>query len=260
MNRIVILVIALLLACAGCRPAPAPEMRVLFVGNSLTYVGNVPAVYAALATANGHPTHSDMIVRGGATLSQRVADGSVARALADGDYAVLVLQERGGDLMCGFGPDACEESRDAIAALVALATKHGTRTVLLGTYQPGPAASKRLVDAESAAAQAAGITYVEISETLAGLRTRHPDLAWFDADGMHPGRELALLNAVKLHRAIHGEPAAPAALSVVAPIYAPRSGLQESLRAADAPPPLPDTPARADYPREILQILLAPGA
>lgn len=260
MNRIVVLMIALLMACAACRPAPAPETRVLFVGNSLTYVGNLPAVYSALATANGHRTHSDMIVRGGATLSQRVADGSVAQALASGDYDVLVLQERGGDLMCGFGPDACEESRDALAALVALATKHGARTVLLGTYQPGPAASKRLVDAESAAAQAAGIAYVEVSETLAALQARHPGLAWFDEDGMHPGGDLALLNAMQLYRKLHGEPPAPAALTVSAPIYAPRSGLEQTLRAADAPPPLPDTPRRADYPRETLDVLLAPGA
>lgn len=253
---------ALLLACAACSrgPEPGAEQRVLFVGNSLVYVGNVPAVYAALASANGHPTRSDMIVRGGATLSQRLADGAVARALAAGDYDVLVLQERGGDLMCGFGPDACEASQAALASLAALADQHGARAVLLGTYQPEPAASRRLVEAEAAAARRVDIEYVEVSETFAGLRQRHPGYLWFDADGMHPGRELALLNAVQLHRTLHGAPPAPAALTVTAPIYAPRSGLDETLRRADDPPPLPDTPGRVDYPRETLETLLAPGA
>ena len=42
--------LVLLLACS--RPeAPAPESRVLFVGNSLVYVGNVPAVTAVLRFA-----------------------------------------------------------------------------------------------------------------------------------------------------------------------------------------------------------------
>lgn len=59
---------------------PAAPQRVLFVGNSLTYVGNLPATFAALANANDQRVHSAMIVQGGATLEQRVADGSVVAA------------------------------------------------------------------------------------------------------------------------------------------------------------------------------------
>ena len=61
---------------------PEAAQRVLFVGNSLTYVGNLPATFAALANANDQRVHSAMIVQGGATLEQRVADGSVRQALA----------------------------------------------------------------------------------------------------------------------------------------------------------------------------------
>lgn len=56
-------------------------IRILFVGNSLTYVGNLPAVLQHLATANHKLMEVDMIVKGGATLTERVADGSVERAL-----------------------------------------------------------------------------------------------------------------------------------------------------------------------------------
>lgn len=256
--RLLPMLAALILACVACsrHAEPVPEQRVLFVGNSLVYVGNLPAVYAALATANGQPTRSDMIVRGGATLSQRVADGTVAQALANGDYDVLVLQERGGDLLCGFGPEACEASQAALASLAALADQHGARAVLLGTYQADPGASRRLVEAEAAAARRVGIAYVEVSETLAGLRRRHPGYLWFDADGMHPGRDLALLNAMQLYQGLHGAPPAAAELTVTAPIYAPTSGLDETLRAADAAPPLPETPRQTRYARETLESLL----
>ncbi len=193
------MLVSLLLLPAGCavtgpeaEPKTQPQ-RVLFIGNRLSYVDNLPAVHAALANANGHPTQSDMIVRGGATLSQRGADGSAAAALASGRYQVLVLQERGGDLMCSFGPDSCVESRAAIDALVTLASEQGTRALLLGSYQPHPLASRKLVEHEAAAAAEVGIDYVEISETLHHAMAESPELAWFADDGAHPGPALTLL-------------------------------------------------------------------
>src|SRR6056297_941890 len=84
-------------------PAPSNPDRVLFVGNSLTYYGNVPAIFSALAEASGKPVTSDMIVVGGAELTERVADGTVARALDERRYTALVLQERGGALIGSFG-------------------------------------------------------------------------------------------------------------------------------------------------------------
>lgn len=61
-----------------------------------------------------------MIVKGGATLSERVVDGSVERALDGADYYALVLQERGGELMRSFDPDSCAESRRAVDVLAAM--------------------------------------------------------------------------------------------------------------------------------------------
>lgn len=153
--------LALALAWLPCEAARVPHrsLSVLFVGNSLTYVGNTPAVLDALAAASGTLVSSDMIVEGGATLTQRVNDGSIGRALAGKRYSVLVLQERGGDLICSFGPNSCSESRKAIKALVTLAKKSGARTYLLGTYQGNPNASKAIVAGESAAAAEAGIPY-----------------------------------------------------------------------------------------------------
>lgn len=245
---------SLLAACSGPREEVQLQ-RLLFVGNSLTYVGNLPAVYSALAIDNGHAVASDMIVRGGATLSQRVDDGSVARALATTRYQTLVLQERGGDLMCSFGPDSCAQSRAALAALVELARVRGVEVVLLGSYQPHPAASRRLVEMESAAAAQVGIAYVEVSQTMQRLQAQAPDLAWFAPDGAHPGADLTLMKAMLLYRTLHGEFPRAAALAVDAPIHAVSSGLTETLRPAQAPPPHSDTPARIDYPAATLRLM-----
>lgn len=258
MRSLLTLLLFMLVICTSCsvQNPPSQSERVLFVGNSLTYVGNAPAVFSALAEANGKPIASDMIVTGGATLAQRVADGSVARALGERKYTALVLQERGGDLMCSFGPDSCLRSRQAIKALTALAEQSGASVVLLGSYQAHPVASQRLIEAESAAAAEVGVPYIEVSEKLRRLRSAAPELTWFAPDGVHPGKELALLNAILVYQALHGSLPSPEPLTVMAPIYGSRSGLTETLRQADAPPPLSETPMEVRYSSATLKKLL----
>ena len=243
-------------SCGDVARTPPPGLEVLFVGNSLIYVGNTPAVFDALARANGTAVASDMIVKGGATLAQRANDGSVARALASKRYSAVVLQERGGDLMCSLGPGSCADSRAAIKALVALAHEAGAKAYLLGTYQGDPAASKALVLAESAAAAEAGIPYLEISEKLQRLQTTAPAMTWLAPDGMHPGPALSLLNAAVVHQALLEGLPEPAALEVTAPIYGATSGLTERLRRAEDPPPLATTPGQLDYPEESVRTVL----
>lgn len=219
----------------------APPQRVLFVGNSLTYYGNLPATFATLAGASGHPVHSEMIVAGGATLSQRLADGSVQQALRERRPAVLVLQERGGDLLCRQQGDACRQSHQALAALAEAARAVDARVVVLGTYQAVAPVSIELVAREQAAARQVGADYVEISESLRRLSAQLPELAWYAADGMHPGPALTLLNALQLHRTLYGPPVVQR-LQVNAPIYGANTGLEATLRSADATAPRPGTP------------------
>lgn len=230
-------------AATDAKPEPT---RVLFVGNSLIYVGNLPATFAAMSGANGHPVHSQMIVRGGATLSQRLVDGSVQQALDAQRPAILVLQEQGGALLCLPDRDACAQSQAAVIALSEAGRKSGARVLLLGSYQGHPGASVELVKREAAAAERAGIPYVEISEALRHASATAPDLQWFDADGMHPGPALTLLDAIQLHRAIHGR-YPERGFTVDAPIYGTTSGLVATMRDANAPAPLSNTPTRITY-------------
>ena len=243
----------LLFACTDCAAEPAPQpTKALFVGNSLIYVGNLPATYAALSTANGHPLQAQMIVKGGALLDQRLADGSVQRALSEHRPQLLILQEQGGALLCWPDESACAKSQAAIKALAKAGSDAGARVLLLGSYQSQPAASARLIAKETAAAEQAGIPYVAISEALRTASATAPDLQWYDADGMHPGPALTLLDAIQIYRAIHGR-LPEHGFSVEAPIYLPKSGLDAGLRNADASAPLADTPTHIDYPDAMIQ-------
>ncbi len=259
MHMRILLALTLLLTCLPCSaqiPGKRPD-QVLFVGNSLTYVGNLPAVFAALANANGHPVRSDMIVRGGATLNQRVQDGSVVRALSANHYTTIVLQERGGDLLCAQNREVCAQSQQAIESLAKVARNKDVNIVLMGTYQGLSSASRALVEGESRAAARAGIAYVEVSEKLQRLRRAEPGLGWFQSDGMHPGTDLVLLDAIVLYKQLFGSDPEPKAFTVNAPIYTTNSRLTEALRAADATPPRAETPGKVSYSSVTVQALLA---
>jgi len=159
--------------------------------------------------------------------------------------------------MCLFGPDSCVQSRRAIKSLVERANETGAKIVLLGTYQFQPDAALRLVEHEAAAAQEAGIPYIEVSLKLWQLGGAGPEFTWLANDGMHPGKDLLLLDASLVYQALFGSLPRPKPLTVTAPIYGSTSGLTESLRQSDAPPPLPDTPREVLYTDETIEKILS---
>lgn len=216
-----IAVLAVLVGAACGNPAFARSPKaVLFIGNSLTYVGNLPAVFDSIPL-NGHSgTESDMLVAAGATLTERLRDGSVAKALSTKRYDVVVLQERGGDFACGFGPEVCRDSRQSLGKLAQLIKAHGALPILLGTYQTDKDVAAAIQAAESRAAAESKIEYVPVANLLTELRKRYPNLNWFASDGMHPGSDLTLLEALLLFKKVHGTAPPASAISVRAPIFA----------------------------------------
>jgi hypothetical protein len=239
-----------LCACSGAK-SPIENIDVLFVGNSLTYVGNLPAVFDTVSRANDRDTSSDMIVAPGATLTDRVNDGSVERALSQGSYSFALFQERGGDFMCDFGPSVCEDSRRSLESLAAIARRHGAVPLLVGTYQGDPQASVDIVVAESNAALAVEVDYVSVSDRLEHGRLSEPELEWFAADGMHPGHDLILMEALLLYEHLFAtQPTSSEELVVEAPMYSASSGLTADLRSASDAAPKAGTPFGKQYDSE----------
>ncbi len=254
---------ALALAPAACSnlstPTPTPTpTRILFVGNSLIYTSNLPAVLDALGDANGQAIHSEMLAKGGATLRHRVEDGSVGAVLENGQYDYVVLQERGGDLVCR-DIKSCETasiSGEALQSLAATAREHGATPLFLGTYQRLPSASVALLAGEAQAAAAASAPFIPVSELYARAVAAHPDLQWHDADGMHPGRQLQLLAAVLLHRELVGEYPGPVGFTVNAPMYTPRSKFFPPLLANEKAVVDDDAASRHEFSTEAVAVAL----
>lgn len=235
------LILAALLAClcTMARAADEKPLHVLFVGNSLTYVNNLPAVLEALSAGNGKSLQADMLVKGGATLTQWLQSGAVQKALQARHYDYVVLQERSNDFACGFGPEACADARHALRALAGIVRHHDAQPMLMGTYQVSPAASATLVAAEAKAAQTDSMPYLDVSSRLNQGRARIPYADWFAKAG-HPGHDLALLEATLLYRQLFDTLPQATPLTVRAPMFVPGSKF--------APPDPVSTPLLPDIP------------
>jgi Domain of unknown function (DUF4886) len=78
----------------GCNAGPAPCTRVLFIGNSYTYVNDLPAVFAKLAGAGRHGVEAGMAAQGGWTLSNHESSSETLDELKSSQWAYVVLQEQ----------------------------------------------------------------------------------------------------------------------------------------------------------------------
>lgn len=206
----------LFLACMAlplsAQDAPqAPRtLRVLFVGNSLVYVNNLPAVLRAVAGAQPVPVVIDTqtFVAPGGTVAERWKDGHAAAALASGHWDFVVLQERGGLLACMVDPDQrtsadCRASDAAHRAFARAAKTAGARVLLMSTWGPDKAWQGRL---DRAAQQLAGRLHADVvpaGPTLRAYAAQHGEDATFP-DKLHPSLAATLVMAAQFHRATVG--------------------------------------------------------
>lgn len=218
----------LLTSCASISTTREVQ-RVLFVGNSVIYTNNLPAVFGRIAGAQqGAPVYNvDMFARGGATLTELGQDPRAIDLLTSGRYDVVVFQERGGDDLCVLMQEnressSCRALIDSHVLLATLAREHGAKVLYLGTYQLAPGASKAIVRAERTLGTQMAAQYVEVSERLRSLRESYPELPWLHTDGGHPGVATTALMGVLIYKALNGNDPVPFELCLDAEMYTPK--------------------------------------
>jgi hypothetical protein len=75
-------------------PGIRPCTRVLFIGNSYTYVNDLPGNFAKLARAGGHQVEVGMAAPGGWSLSQHASSAETLDKLNSSKWDFVVLQEQ----------------------------------------------------------------------------------------------------------------------------------------------------------------------
>ena len=115
-------------AQTGRRRTP---MRVLFIGNSLTYANDLPRLVAAISTVAGDdpPLQAEQVTYGGFALEDHLVQGDAPRAIEQGGWDVVMLQQ---------GPSTLPESRVNLIEYTrrfdVLIRAVGARTAIYGVW------------------------------------------------------------------------------------------------------------------------------
>lgn len=210
--------------------AAAPGgLRVLFIGNSLTYVNNLPATLRALAAAQPAPVRivTATYAAPGGTVAERWKDGHAAAALRSGKWDAVVLQERGGLLACMVDAEQrsqaeCRASERAHKQFSALARASGARTWLLATWGPDETWQLKLDRAIRQLASRSSAQVIPAGSTLRSYAMRHPQPPTFP-DKVHPSLPATLIMAAQLYRAIVGSDAQARDVTIDFPLLPPNA-------------------------------------
>lgn len=92
----IVVAFPLLLACHATtdpEPAPTGSARVLFIGNSLTYTNDLPAMVAELGRANGITVSTSSVALGGTALVDHLTMGPAVGEIARGGWSAVVMQQ-----------------------------------------------------------------------------------------------------------------------------------------------------------------------
>ena len=162
----------------------APPLHVLFIGNSLTYTNDLPAMFTELAVAAGRPRPFVRAVTApGLSLQDQWDLGEAQKVIAVGGWDFVVLQQ---------GPSASPEGtlllRTYSRRFTELIRAQGGRPVL---YMVWPSTSRSqdfdgvALSYRDAARDVGGILS-PAGETWRAAWRRDPKLKFYSPDGLHP--------------------------------------------------------------------------
>lgn len=209
------LVAALLTSCASPAPPP-PSVRVLFIGNSYTYVNDLPHLFATLAAAGKHPAEVEMVAPGGWTLMEHARSPDTRKKIDGSPWNFVVLQEQS---IVPAVPQAREAGMyPAVRRLATIIRAHGSEPVLYATWGRRDGLGENgFADFQS---MQTAITdgYLHIADEL-DVRVapvgpawqlavaQHPGTPLWDGDGSHPALAGTYLAACVFYAALfHASP------------------------------------------------------
>lgn len=90
------LLLVMVLVLSSCSPRCEDDscLRILFIGNSYTFVNNLPATLTELAESGGHQIETGMAAEGGMTLTNHVDSADTTSQISSSQWDFIVLQEQ----------------------------------------------------------------------------------------------------------------------------------------------------------------------
>ena len=198
----------------GCAFPGVTCTRVLFIGDSYTYVNDLPTTFADLAWAGGHRVETGTLATGGATLADHVADPATAPMITSRAWNTVVLQDQSEDP--AFASYRQSEMYPALGQLTSMIRAAGAQPLLFLTWGhesgwpeaglPTYASMQTAVDQGylgAAAQQAVSIAPVGDAWQRVVAQQANPEL--WQGDGVHPTTAGTYLAACVFYAALFDE-------------------------------------------------------
>lgn len=190
------------LSCGNGVTGPSGALHVLFVGNSLTQLNDLPEMVRTLAVQGGHPEPViGTVLRPDYSLGDHLNEGTATRMIRSGSWHVVILQQ---------GPSGLPESRtiliDDTQRFDSLIRDAGGRT---GLFMVWPDASRMTAfDSVSRNYRAAAVTvggdlYAAGDAWQAAWR-RDSTLPLYGSDNFHPSPQGSYLAALVIYAGLYG--------------------------------------------------------
>ena len=194
--------LAAAVACSASAPIDPVERSILFIGNSLTYTNDLPAMMERIGEAAGTPVRVGDVTGGNMAVIDHVNGSEALPTIDAGGWGFVVLQQ---------GPTPAGICRDTLILATMRAGPHiaeeGGRTVL---WQPWtrrgfPATLEPAGVSATEAARTVGGIVAPVGAAWAKALERDATLPIYGGDGYHPAPAGSLLAALTIYDRVFGE-------------------------------------------------------
>lgn len=235
-------------AMTGRLPGPGPCdaqegqpcSRVLFIGNSYTYVNDLPGMFTELAKAGGHRVETGLAAEGGATLADQVNSPGTLDKLGSSRWDFVVLQEQ--SQIPSVEQVRRQQMYPAARSLARRIEDAGARPILFMTWAHRDGWPENgLPDYESmqvaiddgylGIARELGVPVAPVGYAWLLTHRQDPRLELWQPDGSHPSAQGSYLAACVFYAAMFHE--SPEGLSYLADLPDQTARLLQTV-AADA--------------------------
>jgi hypothetical protein len=179
----------------------APELRILFIGNSLTAANDLPSLVKNLGAADGVKVRTSTVAMNDFGLAEHWSDGRAAREIRKGGWDFVVLQQGASAL-----PESRVVLREEVARFAPLIRAAGARPAL---YMVWPSLQRtgdfdRVCESYAIAAADVDAVLLPAGAAWRVMWARAPGARLYAADEFHPSRDGSWLAALVIYSGLAG--------------------------------------------------------
>lgn len=189
--------------CAGTQRS-ASCSRVLFVGNSYTFVNDLPHMFAALAKAGRHSVEVGMVAEGGWAFADHAGSSQTLATLQSSKWDVVILQEQ--SQRPALEPYRSTSMYPAARLLVRHIQDSGATPLFFLTWAHRDGwpeqnlkgyerMQRQISQGYEGIARELGVRIAPVGEAWLVARKQQPEVSLWQADGSHPGEQGTYLAA-----------------------------------------------------------------